>query len=268
MKKKLLLLGAVLSLTFVMSMGVHAADETVEFTADTKLSYQNPDGELSTVFNGMAPGEEREMVIEIVNNNKLTADFYVATEALQKLEEEKKSSGGIYDVKLELKNMGGTVLNTLYDSNLGGTTGDETSGYAQNENGIMDLNGALADQTLLTSLKKGEKAQLVMTLSLDGETIRNDTNIADYTKALGEIGMEFMVAYDEPDREVIVRHEDEVIYETGSRKQAIVTTVKNVVVAVKTGDTTVIIPIVALLAAGLLLLAVTGKKKKGNGEVS
>lgn len=264
MKKKLLLLGTTLMMTFGLSMNAYAADanETVTFTSDKNLEYSNG-GNLGDAFVGMAPGQSKEVTIDVVNKNSITADFYVQTEDIKALEQAVNASGGAYDIKLSMIN--GSNSTVLYDSTLGGATGSQDNAVGSAE-GIAEMKN-LEDNTYLATLKNGEQVQLVLDFTMDGESITNAT-ANNYSNAEGQIGFQFLVAYDTEGNRVIVNRKDLVEYQTGSRKQNFVTTVKNVVVAVKTGDTTAIIPMVAILAAGLFLLAVTGKKKKRNGEAS
>ena len=260
MKRKLMIWGFAIVMLLGLSMTTYAADGNVTFTSDSNLTYGS---DLGNKFEGMAPGQTKEVSIEIKNDNTQTADFYVNTAGIKALEDADKAAGGAYNINLKVSQPGATDV-TLYSSDLGGASGTRDSA-TKKTTGIDEMK-SLEGETYLVTLKNGETANLVLTFTMDGESIRSDS-ISDYSNKAGNLGFQFAVAYDKVGNRVIVNREDLVEYQTGSKKQNIVTTVKNVVVAVKTGDDTAIIPIVAIMAAGLLLLAVTGKKKKRNEEV-
>lgn len=255
MKRKMLLLGMVLALTLGMSTVSHAAGEpTVEFTADSRLVYSNVSKEdgsnvsLGDTFEGMIAGETREQKIIIQNNNSHTVDFYMNAEALEALEEAGKSAGGAYTVRLALDGV------ALYDSTVGGSSGADGS-YADSTKGILEVNeGALQDTVFLVTLAKGGSAELSFTVGLDGESITND-----YSNALGKFGFDFLVAYNDPAGTVTVERVERKSLEP---REEVIETVKNVVVAVKTGDPAAIGALAGLLVLGIIIVFAAGRKKK------
>lgn len=255
MKKKIWIMG--LTTVFVIAMTTTTfAATTVEFTNDNKLVYRGTT-EMGDAFIGMAPGEEKSQSLTIKNNNSHTTTFFMNTDTLDYFEREKKASGGLYDVKLTLQPPDGTEV-ILYDSSLGGTT-EAGGNYVSNEQGINAINdSAISNTTLLTSLKKGQSAKLELTIGLDGESIRNE-----YAEAFGQMGFDFEAMYDTPTETVIVNKQN--IPSSGARNE-IVHTFKNVIVAVKTGDTTTIGLFIAVMTAGILVLALTGKHRKKTEE--
>lgn len=254
MKRKILLLCMALAAAFGMGSVSHGADApTVEFTTEDKLIYRNVSDEggnvsLGDTFTGMIAGETREQKIVLQNHNSHTVDFYMNAEALEALEETGKSAGGAYDISLVLD---GT---TLYDSTVGGSekTGES---YAQSTKGILEMNeGALQDMVYLVTLKTGERAELIFSVGLDGETITND-----YSNALGKFGFDFLVAYNDPAGTVTV---EKVVRKSREPRVEVVETVKNVVVAVKTGDPAAIGALAGLLMLGIVIVFAAGRKKK------
>lgn len=235
----------------------HAAEgPTVEFTADNKLVYNiaKEDGNnvnLGDTFEGMAPGETREQKIIIVNNNSHRVDFYMNAEAIEALEVAGRSAGGAYDISLKLNDT------TLYDSTVGGSTQD-TGNYEDSEKGFLEVNdGSLKDTVFLVTLEKGGRAELTFTVGLDGESITNTTG-NDYSNALGKFGFDFLVAYNDPAGTVTV---ERVERKTTEPRLEVVETVKDVVIAVKTGDPAAIGTLLVILLLGIGIVVMAGRKK-------
>ncbi len=258
MKKIMLLFGmAAVLMGSIKSVSYAAEKPTVEFTADNKLVYNisREDGSnvnLGNTFEGMAPGETREQKIEIVNNNSHRVDFYMNAEALEALEVAGKSAGGAYDISLKLDD---TVL---YDSTVGGSVQD-AGNISDSEKGFLEMNdGSLKNTVFLVTLEKGEHAELIFSVGLDGESITNTTE-NDYSNALGKFGFDFLVAYNDPAGTVTV---ERVERKTTEPRLEVVETVKDVVVAVKTGDPAAIGTLLAILALGVFIVVFAGRKKK------
>ncbi len=257
MKKKLWVLGLTMMFLIGMTTTVYAG-ESVEFTEQNELKLSNTD--LGAEFQGMAPGEVKSQTITIVNRNINTADFYVKTEALQELERKNQASGGTYKIMLEL--VQGDIRRALYDSSLGGASTAADGTITTNTEGILGLNASEigSETTFLTTLKRGQTAELVMTVGLDGESIRNAEQNT-YAVATGTLGMEFLVAYREPitDRIVTV---NKVVTQSSVPAKNVVQTFKQVVVGVKTGDSSLLGVFIGILAVGAVLVVITGKKEK------
>ncbi len=251
MKKKFWTIG--LTTVFMAAMTTTAfAATTVEFTKDNRLVYQGST-EMGDAFIGMAPGEENSQSLTIKNNNSHTTTFYMNTETLDYFEREREASGGLYDVKLTLQPPSGSEV-VLYDSSLGGAT-QAGSTYISDEQGINAINdSAISNTTFLTTLSKGQTATLELTIGLDGESIRSE-----YAEAFGQLGFGFEAMYDTPTKKVIVNQET--IPSSGARNE-VVQTFKNVIVAVKTGDTTAVGFFVAVIIVGIAAIALTGKRRK------
>lgn len=258
MKNKLYLLGIMTALVFGLSINVYAAgaDETVTLTSDDKLEYSNG-GSLGSSLEGMAPGQKKEITIDIKNSNPNKADFFVKTADIEALEKSCTAAGGAYEIKLDLVN--GSNITPLYNSELGGSSGDQ-GGAIGKTTGIEEMTN-LNENTYLATLSNGDVVQLVLQFTMDGESVTN-ANARDYSNALGQLGFQFMAAYDTPEARVIVQKKDNVTYQTGEAKRNVVTTVRNVVIAVKTGDSAVILPMIILLIAGIGIYVAADRKQK------
>lgn len=258
MKKKFSILGLTAMLMLGMSTTVYASG-SVTFTEKNELNMSSTD--LGTEFKDMAPGETKSQTVTISNSNPKSVDFYMQTEALRALEETNNASGGAYKIKLELSKDG--TNSVLYDSSLGGAMTETTGNILVDDQGILGLNASEigTDTTFLATLKNGQSANLILTVGLDGESIRNADLQNTYKNATGILGMEFLVAYRDPETKQIVTV-NRVVTQASTPMRNVVQTFKNVVVAVKTGDTSAIGIFAGLLAAGTIILMITGRKKK------
>lgn len=262
MKKKALAL--ILALMVLSATGITAlanGTATVSFTENKTLEYSNvtvEDGvvNLGSAFEDVVPGETREQIITVKNDNKHTADFYISAQVLKALEESKDAAKGAgYDIVLKA---GDTVL---YDSTVGGYNAGQTA----SDTGIGEMNDALEDYVLFATLKNGEAAEVVLSISFDGEAMDNSGAI-DYSSTIGQIAFDFKAGYEEPTGKTVIVKE---VTEDGE-----ITYVKKVVEiieervplgAVPTGDGAMIGLAVAVLVLGMVLLFV-GKKKKVEEE--
>ena len=270
MYKKILMLVFTMVLVFGLSLNAFAA-ETVTFTSDSKLTYQNNKGydtdniriDLGKEFIGMAPGETKEQIITITNNNEQTADFYVSTKAIQSIEKrlqnlvvnKNNENLGVFSISLTIDSTDNSKDYPLYNSKIG---------VVKNNNDlIFNINKVLEKDTFLATLKKGESINFIIAIGLDGESIRNDELINDYSNATGLIEFNFSVFYDTPEKKVVVEKSENVINMTVFR-----TKVANTVAALKTGDTTPIFALSSILIIGTIIIFLTGKKKKKLEEMS
>ncbi len=257
MKKRLVMFSIMMIVLLGMTTTVYAAG-SVEFTDQNELKISNTD--FGTEFHNMAPGEINSQTINLINHNGNATDFYMQTEAIRELERDHQAAGGAYDIKLELNKQG--VVTVLYDSSLGGAVTGSDGSIVAEQKGLLLLNSSEigTDTTFLTSLNNKESASLILTIGLDGESIRN-TEQNTYHNATGILGFEFLAAYREPDTGKIVQV-NRVVTQSSTPLKNIVQTFKEVVVGVKTGDHTMIGLFAGILVMGILLIAATGKKKK------
>ncbi|MBR4993270.1 MAG: hypothetical protein IKY04_03380 [Lachnospiraceae bacterium] len=238
MKKQLSILGVAALLAFTAVMPVKAADSTVKFTSSGTLDTPTS---LGDAFKGMAPGEKKELNIEVKNENNNTADFYMSTEVVDALEKAGKGAG--YDVKLSV---GGT---TLYDSTVGGYDG---SGAGSTE-GLKELNNGLKDSVLIATLAKGASTNIVLEITMDGEGVDK----AGYAAAFGEIDFSFKAGYEDPTGTYTVYR---VVTKTGETKYVTIRDQK-VALAAQTGDTFFMWGAAVVVIAGAVMV-ILGLKRK------
>lgn len=254
MRKITKILGLILIMsTFSMQAFAEEKVPTVEFTEQNELLYQNVINEsegivdLGTQFNHMAPGETQSHTIKLVNKNSHSTNFYMHTEALKALEETSKAMGGVYLVSLQLGEK------EIYRSEVGGTKENEGE-YQKSREGLLELNkGELQNQLFLITLARGESEDLILTIGLEGETLRNAYQLAE-----GTMGITFTATYETPTTNV--EEKTEIIKEPVQEK--IVQRITEVVTNVKTGDDTPVLGIVLVLCIGVILLFVTRDKKQ------
>lgn len=234
--KKNLLAAAICALTLILpSVPAFAApDSSVTFKGDSTLEYS--DAEISKT---VAPGETFTEEISLSNENSTTADFYMNTEVIKELEKAGAAGAG-YDVKISVKK--GSDTTSLYDSTLGGD-GSTT--------GLTGMNDTLKSDILVSTLKKGEDASIVIEIFFDGEGLDN-TDLANYANTLANLSFDFKVGYEAPTGTTTV-------YKVVDKKGQVQYLT---VMAAQTGDS-LWLPIVigAVLVLGIALL-ILGKKKK------
>lgn len=259
MKRKVLALGLAMAMFFATGITTLAnGNATVSFTADKTLEYSNvtvEDGnvKLGDAFENVAPGETRQQTITVKNNNERTADFYISAEAVKALESGAAKGAG-YDITLKA---GDT---TLYDSTLGGYQG--TDADAASTTGIGGMNDSLKDYILFATLKKGESADVVLTIRFDGEAMDNNAADVDYSLTEGQVAFGFQVGYEDPTGQTVIVRE---VGEGGQVKyvRKVVEIIENAVPlgAVATGDGAMVglAAVVLLVGASMVIL---GRKKK------
>ena len=261
MYKKILMLVFTMVLVFGLSLNAYAA-ETVTFTSNSKLIYQNENENTEKIylgdeFIGMAPGETKEQIIIIKNDNEQTAKFYVSANAIRTIEERvysymegNSAENGLISFSLRVNNN-----YPFYDKK---TFVPKNNKYLNFNELIKDLD----DDTYIATLKKGESINLIISVGLDGKTIEN-VEENDYSNAKGTIEFDFSVSYDTPTNEVVVDKQTE-----NTSLTVFNTKVANTIAAIKTRDTTPIFALSAILVIGIILLFLTGKKKKSLEDIS
>lgn len=240
--KKSLLAAAICALTLTLpSVSAFAApDSDVKFKSDSTLVYTG-----SEVSKTVAPGETFTEEISLSNENSTTADFYMNTEVIKELEKAGAAGAG-YDVKISVKK--GSDTTSLYDSTLGGD-GSTT--------GLSGMNDSLKSDILVSTLKKGENASIIVEIFFDGEGLDN-TALANYANTLANLNFDFKVGYEAPTGTSTVY---KVVDKKGKVQYLTVT-------GAQTGDSLwvpFVIGGVLILGAVLLFL---GKKKKNVAKVT
>lgn len=235
---------------------VMAADNAaVTLTKDNKIEYtsyekqENGSYYLGNAFENMAPGDEKQQAIQLINMNKNDVTFYLSEKTIQSLEQINSASGGAY--KLELK-VGKTPENAipLLDAIAGGYGQDDKARTA----GLSDVT-ELKDYTYLTNLKSGEKTNIYLTLQLDGEGMDHTKNV-DYTSSIAKLGFDFRAYYKDTNGSTVV---------IPVKKDSTVTKIVDQVVSLaKTGDNTELgfTFAVVVVSGGIALVMFKIRKRK------
>lgn len=234
MKKLSLLL--VMSLLVLPSIqNVSAADSMIRFDGDAgQFINQDDNNEVFDGFKNMYPGETRSQKLILTNDDYREMNFYMSSKVVDEFGNEMNDASGIaYDVNFKING------EDLFDGTVGG---DNKVGMDAGE-----------DNVLIATLAKGEKAELEMTLTADGETMDNA-----YQGATGTVEYTFSVEYDEAQN---------------VPNRVVNTVVKNVInpitKVVKTGDPVTLTGLGILLGAsvvGIVYLVITRKKKEDSHE--
>ena len=265
MKRKFLAIALMITTLVGSSITVLAQGTypTVTFNEDKVLEYGNvteaADGSISlgNAFEAVLPGETRSQVIVLKNDNDQTVDFYMSADVVQSLESANRASGAAYEIQLT------SGENVFYDSTLGGYDAASEGSV----DGLAEMNESLEGDIFVTTLEKGESAEVVLSITFDGEAMDN-TSLSDYSNALGALDFNFKAGYEEPNSEEIV---DVVVTKKGDTiyvKEVIEIEEEPTPLAVKTGDNTMIFGAVLVLVMGVVLFLLTGKKKdKKNAAV-
>lgn len=169
MKNKIL--AAVLSLcTLAMTcVPVVAQDDTVvTFDGDSNkfIIVESAD----QGFEGMMPGETREVSVRLKNDNKDSMDFFMSAEILDNIAE-KGNKDAVYDFSIAKDNE--VFFSTVIGAE-NNTIGEE---YLTDDNNIK-----------LATLAKGQESLVTISLHLDGDSAENA-----YMNQEGQIGLRFSV---------------------------------------------------------------------------
>jgi hypothetical protein len=130
----------------------------------------------STVKDAM-PGDTIKYVVSTQNSKSGSTDWYLSNSVLQSLEDKSDASDGAYSYTLSYISSDGTT--SLYDSTVGG----------DNSNGLMDVNSTTNNNYFyLGRLSNGQSGQVVLEITLDGNTQAND-----YMNTIADLQMNFAV---------------------------------------------------------------------------
>lgn len=258
MKKGILALGMAVMIFCGSVIPIQASDIAVlTFTKEDTLVYENvsEDGEyvdFGSAFEGVAAGESRTQTIRIQNKNEKTADFYMHTEVVKELESDTKTAKGAgYEIRITAGDK------VLYDSMLGGYDTDASASTS----GIKDMNEALEDDILIATLKSGESVDVDFSITFDGESMDNTTDI-DYSLTKGQLTFDFKAGYEDPTgRTTVYKMVTKTSQPNYIKKIVEIFTDSSLLTSVKTGDASVTGIAVAVLLAGILFV-IFGKRKK------
>ena len=204
-------------------------------------------------LNTLQPGDDVTFVVNLRNDYTKGSNWYMTSEIIDSLEEGTAKGGG-YTYQLQyVNNTDSSKSRMLYNSETVG--GDPTSGQAQSEQGLREVNQAIKEDYnrngvsyfYLDNLARGQGGQIVLKIALDGETQGNR-----YQDRLADLRMNFAVQVQD---------------NTGN------TTTTSRGTAPKTGDEHNLLPYyIAMIISGLLFLyfaldAYTDRLyKKGKGK--
>ncbi len=248
----------------VSSLGVWAKDDLVlTLNPNGKFEYnQQSENGLVTFgndFSNMLPGETRTATMKL-NNQCDTADFYISTETIDVFENA-NATNGAYDLKLIVGE------NTIYDSSLGGYT---TAHDGNDKTGLLQLNYRLQGYVYATTLNKGQTADVLFSLTLDGESVTNQ-----YMSTDAKIHFDYQAIYksnnvkivtDEPKKEVVEGTPSVQYVKTGDVTIVDEETAKTGTYAAKTGDTYEVFLYGTLFLAAMFVCLLTMRKNKKNKE--
>ena len=182
MKKKLIcifLAAAVLCCMAIPVYAEHLSGSTswlVEFTEDGRLTSNYSITGYADEVNGLEPGDDITLQIQLKNTYKENTDWYMSNEVLKSLEEG-DAADGAYSYELIYTGPAGTT--ELYNSNRVG--GDDSEG-------LLEATDALKDFFYLDTMTPGAEALVKLVITLDGETQGND-----YHSTLATLKMNFAV---------------------------------------------------------------------------
>lgn len=166
---------AILALALAGSMvSVHAEELTgkegwaARFTGD-KIESNFSNTELAEAVSGLQPGDSITINVAVENGADKAASFYLTNEVLSSLEDSRDSAaGGAYGYRLNYQGPGAGAGGTdLYNSD---TVGGENTRTGE---GLHKAATGLGEYVYLDSLEPGQKGNVSLTVSLDGETQGN-----------------------------------------------------------------------------------------------
>lgn len=166
---------AILALALLGSVAsVHAEELTgrdgwaARFTGD-KIESNFSNTQLAEDISELQPGDSITVNVAVENGSDKAASFYLTNEVLSSLEDSRDSAaGGAYGYRLNYTGPGSAAGGTdLYNSD---TVGGEST---QSGEGLHKAATGLGEYIYLDSLQPGQKGNVSLTVSLDGETQGN-----------------------------------------------------------------------------------------------
>ncbi|MBR0342167.1 MAG: LPXTG cell wall anchor domain-containing protein [Oscillospiraceae bacterium] len=176
--KQLISVSIFLVLILAMSFSVFAADSTV--TYDGKLSSTAATTEIGDIL----PGDTVEYTVEFENKSDKSTDWYVKNTIVEAFEESVDASGGAYSYTLAYINPSGSEKVLYSNEELGGFAEGSTSDAV----GLKQVSSGTEEDIYLDTLSAGQKGQVKVTVTLDGETQGNA-----YANAAANLNLVFAV---------------------------------------------------------------------------
>lgn len=133
------------------------------------------------IYEKLQPGDSVELHVELKNTYNGETDWYMSNEDLKSLEDSQSvAEGGAYTYQLKYINASGAEM-ILYNENVGG---DDTEGGE----GLHQITEPLDEYLYLDRLAPNASGEVILKVSLDGETQGND-----YQDTLAILQMNFAV---------------------------------------------------------------------------
>lgn len=165
--RKMISVSIFLILVLTMSFSVYAADSTVVY--DGKLSSKA----VTTEIGNIVPGDTVEYTVEFQNKSKKSTDWYVKNTIVQAFEKSVDASGGVYSYTLTYINPSGAETVLYTNDELGGLNESTTKAPSSDKVGLEQVSTGTQEDIYLDTLSAGQKGQVRVTVSLDGETQGN-----------------------------------------------------------------------------------------------
>lgn len=142
---------------------------TVEFTG-TQMK-DDGSADITKTISGLQPGDSAEFDVDLFESYEGSADWYMSNEVLKSMEKSftdaNSNSGGSYSYSLVYVDpQGGRKVILANDT----VSGDAGTGDTQ---GLFDATTATGEWFYLDTLNSQEKARVILTVAIDGETHGN-----------------------------------------------------------------------------------------------
>lgn len=242
MKKSILSLILTVALVAAVPMGVSA--ETISGNDAWEVSFNGKglesnfkNTDLDDVIYEMQPGDTAAMQIQLTNNHKKDADWYMSNEIVQSMEDSTAASGGAYGYLLTYTDAQGKETVIFDSESVGGDDVEEGEG-------LHKVSESLGETFYLGRLTSGASGVVGLKVTLDGETFGNE-----YQTQLAKMDMQFAVE-EAPEDQIVT---------TEVKKQP-----GDGAVIIKTGDDSNVMLYVSLaaLAVGLILIILAFKRRQ------
>lgn len=188
MKRKWIGIMAALALIAAAPVQVQAEefsggdDWNVTFDGE-KLNSTFKNADIDDAIYQLQPGDTVNIRLELKNTYDGDTQWYMTNQVLQSLEDSQSvASGGAYSYILSFTAPDGSNRILYSSENVGGDTVGESG------EGLHQATNAMKDYFYLDELAKGEKAEIALTVKLEGETQGNT-----YQDTLAKLQMNFAV---------------------------------------------------------------------------
>lgn len=219
----------IISAAFAVALGLcvmlpaAAEDMSTEETRGMQVEFNNtpnmvvnytPD-QINHAIGQMQPGDSVTFAVALANTNEAATDWYMDNKVMRSLEKTvgaDQAGGGAYTYQLTYSGPGGD--RELFNSRtVGGDDGAGGSTSTEAGEGLEQATNALDDYFYLDTLASGDRANVILTVALDGETQGNA-----YQDTMAELELSFGVRLTEPTRRIRRFH----TVRTGDEEQVLV----------------------------------------------